>query len=83
MFLSSLLFNLFQDFGQDDTPMYRINSKLLGSIESIFHRNKRQVNPYYSIPRESTLDQSSLRDLVQEFSSQHRKLIFRNSFISN
>jgi hypothetical protein len=68
------------DFGGDDTPLYRMNSRLLVKLESIFHRSKRNTpererppltRHIYSEPelKDSSLDQVSLSELVENFSA--------------
>jgi len=68
------------DFGSDDTPMYRINSKVMGRIENLFQRNKRQATYNIMEPLKvaPSLDQSSLRDLVHKFTQQTGKWLHIN-----
>ncbi len=54
--------------------MYRVNNKLMGRIESLFQqRIKRQASSYNILEPlkvSSTMDESSLRDLVHKFSQE-------------
>lgn len=65
-----------KDFGNDDTPVYRVNSKLMGRIETLFsQRSKRQATYNIMEPLKVpvTMDESSLKDLVHKFSQQTGK----------
>ena len=65
-----------QDFGTDDTPTYRVNEKLMGSLGDYFQERTKRQAVYNGVKdRMATtfsLDQGSLRDLVEKFPKNDR-----------
>lgn len=64
--------DFFKDFGEDDTPLYQLNSNVMGSLFQKATRNKRQAiyNIMEPLKTEPGMDESSLKQLVHKFSQE-------------